>query len=78
MKRSKVSGKSCLLVSRTLAEVAKHIRAGVSTLELDKVVDEFIRDHHAYPAFLGYRDFPKSACISVNEEVVHGIPNDYG
>jgi methionyl aminopeptidase len=69
--------RSCLLVSRTLAEVAKHIRPGVTTLELDKVVDEFILDHHAYPAFLGYRDFPKSACISVNEEVVHGIPNEY-
>lgn len=68
---------SCLLVSRTLAEVAKNIRPGVTTLEMDKVVDEFIRDHHAYPAFLGYRDFPKSACISVNEAVVHGIPNDY-
>lgn len=68
---------SCLLVSRTLAEVAKQIRPGVTTLELDKVVDEFIRDHHGYPAFLGYKDFPKSACISVNEVVVHGIPNDY-
>ncbi|HYV94086.1 MAG TPA: type I methionyl aminopeptidase [Chitinophagales bacterium] len=69
--------KSCLLVSKTLAEVARHVRPGVTTLDLDKVVDEFIRDHHGLPAFLGYRDFPKSACISVNEEVVHGIPNDY-
>src|SRR5690242_9936228 len=69
--------KSCLLVSRTLEEVAKRIRPGVTTLELDKVVDEFIRDQHGFPAFLGYRDFPKSACISVNEEVVHGIANDY-
>lgn len=69
--------KSCLLVSKTLAEVARHVRPGVTTLELNKVVDEFIRDHHGLPAFLGYRDFPKSACISVNEEVVHGIPNDY-
>lgn len=69
--------KSCLLVSRTLAEVAKYIRPGVTTLELDKVVDEFIREHNGYPAFLGYRDFPKSACISVNEEVVHGIPHEY-
>ncbi len=69
--------RSCLLVSRTLAEVAKHIKPGVSTIKLDKIVDEFIRDHHGIPAFLGYRDFPNSACISVNEEVVHGIPNGY-
>lgn len=68
---------SCLLVSRTLAEVARHIKPGITTLELDQVVEEFIRDHKGVPAFLGYKDFPKSACISVNEAVVHGIPDSY-
>jgi methionyl aminopeptidase len=65
---------SSLLVSRTLAEVGKHIRPGISTLELDKIVEEYIRSHGGIPAFLGYRGFPNSACISVNEVVVHGIP----
>jgi methionyl aminopeptidase len=69
--------KSSLLVSRTLAEVGKHIKPGVSTIELDKIGEEFIRDHGGYPAFLGYRGFPKSLCISVNEHVVHGIPGTY-
>ncbi len=69
--------RSCLLVSRTLAETAKHIRPGISTMALNDIVDEFIRDHGGYPAFLGYRDFPKSACISVNDQVVHGIPSEY-
>ncbi|MEI7802343.1 MAG: type I methionyl aminopeptidase [Bacteroidota bacterium] len=66
---------SCILVSKTLAEVATHIQPGVSTQHLDEVAETFIRDHHATPAFKGYRDFPASLCISVNEEVVHGIPS---
>lgn len=63
-----------LLVGKTLAEVAKLIKPGVSTLELDKRGDEFIRDHGAIPAFYNYQGFPGHMCISVNEEVVHGIP----
>ncbi|AAQ66898.1 methionine aminopeptidase, type I [Porphyromonas gingivalis W83] len=63
------------LVGKTLAEVAKNIRPGVSTLMLDKVAEEFIRDHGAEPAFLGYGGFPNSICVSVNENVVHGIPS---
>lgn len=63
------------LVGRTLAEVARHIVPGVSTLELDKVAEEFIRDNGAVPAFLGYGGFPNSICTSVNEQVVHGIPS---
>lgn len=63
------------LVGKTLAEVAKHIRPGVTTLELDRVADTFIRDHGATPAFLGYGGFPNSICASVNEHVVHGIPS---
>ncbi len=66
-----------LLVSETLAEVAKYIRPGVTTNELDRVAEEFIRSHGAVPGFLGYGGFPKTLCVSVNENVVHGIPSDY-
>lgn len=64
------------MVGQALAEVAKHIRPGVSTLQLDKVAHDFILDHGAEPAFLGYNGFPNSLCTSVNEYVVHGIPSD--
>ena len=69
--------KSNILVSKTLAEVAKLIKPGVSTQQLDKRAEEFIRDNGAEPAFLGYRGYPKTLCTSVNSEVVHGIPSDY-
>lgn len=65
-----------LLVGRTLAEVAKLIAPGVTTKQLDKRAEEFIRDHGATPAFLGYNGFPGSLCTSVNDAVVHGIPSD--
>lgn len=65
---------SGLLVSKTLAEVAKYIRPGVTTQELDRVAETFIRDHKAQPAFLGYHGFPATLCTSINSEVVHGIP----
>jgi methionyl aminopeptidase len=65
-----------LLVSRTLAEVGRHIRAGITTRELDKIAESIIRDAGAEPAFLGYSGYPASSCISVNEVVVHGIPGD--
>jgi methionyl aminopeptidase len=68
---------SNMLVSRTLAEVAGHIRAGVTTLELDTIAETFIRDHNALPAFKGYAGFPNTLCTSVNDEVVHGIPSAY-
>ena len=67
---------SSLLVGKTLAELASRIRPGVTTLELDRVAQEFIRDHDAIPGFLGYSGFPNSICASVNSAVVHGIPND--
>lgn len=67
---------SCVLVSKTLAEVAAHIQPGVTTQHLDEVAETFIRDHGATPAFKGYRNFPASLCVSVNEEVVHGIPSE--
>src|SRR3990172_2722897 len=73
--------KSCLLVSKTIAETAKYIKEGVSTIKLDKIAEEFIRDNGATPAFKGYRKeknvFDYTLCVSVNEQVVHGIPNEY-
>ena len=67
---------SSLLVGKTLAELATRIRPGVTTLELDRVAEEFIRDHGGYPGFLGYNKYPNSICASVNSAVVHGIPNE--
>ena len=69
--------KAALLVGKTLGEVGKHIRPGIRTIELDKIAEEFIRDHGAVPAFKGYEGFPGSLCISVNDAVVHGIPGNY-
>ena len=66
-----------LLVSATLAEVGRHIKPGVTTLELDRIAEEFIRSHGAVPGFLGYGGFPNTLCVSVNENVVHGIPSNY-
>jgi methionyl aminopeptidase len=68
---------SNLLVSKTLAEVATHIRPGITTLALDAVAETFIRDHGALPGFKGYAGFPNTLCTSVNDEVVHGIPSGY-
>jgi len=65
------------LVSKTLAEVAKIIRPGITTLALDKRAEEFIRDNGAVPGFLGYNGYPNTLCISVNDAVVHGIPSSY-
>lgn len=69
---------SHLLVSKTLAVVAGHIKPGITTLYLDKIAEEYIRDNGAVPAFLGYGGFPKTLCTSVNDEIVHGIPSGYG
>lgn len=57
-----------------LVEIAKHIRPGVTTAELDKVAYDFIRKHGAEPSFLNYNGYPASICASVNDAVVHGIP----
>ncbi|WP_372490062.1 M24 family metallopeptidase [Chitinophaga sedimenti] len=65
--------KSAQLVSATLEEVAKSIKPGMTTLEVDELAETFIRDHGAVPAFKNYKGFPASCCISVNEAVVHGI-----
>jgi methionyl aminopeptidase len=68
---------SNILVSRTLAEIAKFIKPGITTLYLDNIAETFIRDHNAVPAFKGYGGFPNTLCTSVNDEVVHGIPSGY-
>jgi methionyl aminopeptidase len=65
------------LVSKTLAEVGKHVAPGVTTAKLNEVADTFIRDHGAIPSFLGYDGFPAALCMSVNDVVVHGFPSDY-
>lgn len=66
-----------LLVSRTLAEVGKEIKPGVTTRALDKIAEDFILDNGAKPGFKGYNGFPATLCTSVNGQVVHGIPSDY-
>jgi methionyl aminopeptidase len=68
---------SNMLVSRTLAEIARYIKPGVTTLYLDSIAETFIRDNNAVPAFKGYGGFPNTLCTSVNDEVVHGIPSNY-
>lgn len=65
---------SSLLVGKTLAVVARHIKPGIRTKDLDIIAEEFIRDSGALPAFKGYGTFPATLCISINDEVVHGIP----
>lgn len=71
--------KNCLLVSSTIAEVAKYIKPGVTGSKLDEIAETFIKDHGAEPAFKGYPgsvfDFPGTLCISFNEVIVHGIPD---
>jgi len=66
---------SNLLVSATLASVAGLMKPGVTTLEIDRLAEEFIRDHGGIPGFKGYQGYPTTLCISINDEVVHGIPS---
>jgi methionyl aminopeptidase len=67
---------SALLVSKTLGHLAPLIQPGTTTIYLDQIAEEYIRDHNAVPAFKGQYDYPNTLCTSVNEQVVHGIPND--
>jgi len=71
---------SAQIVSRTLGEVAKYIEPGVTTGKLDRIAEEYIKKNDGRPAFKGYgpkgNEFPGTLCISINEEVVHGIPSD--
>lgn len=68
---------SSLLVSKTLGEIAKVIRPGIKTIELNKLAETFIRDNGGIPAFLNYHGFPYSLCISLNDQVVHGFPGEH-
>ena len=68
--------KAGLVVGRTLELLRGHVRAGISTAELDGIAEDSIRSAGATPSFLGYHGFPASICASVNDEVVHGIPGD--
>lgn len=67
---------SALIVSKTLGMLASEVKPGVTTLELDALAESYIRDHGAEPGFLGLYDFPNTLCMSPNEQVVHGIPNN--
>lgn len=66
---------SAVLVSKTLTEVARVLKPGITTLSLDEMIGTFIRDHGAIPSFLNYNGYPFNSCISVNDVVVHGFPN---
>src|SRR5690606_4474219 len=68
---------SAKILSHLLAEIAKVIKPGITTLALDKLAYDYIHDHGGTPAFLHYQGFPNSLCISVNDQVVHGIPSEY-
>jgi methionyl aminopeptidase len=67
--------RSCALAADTLLMIAEHIKPGITTLEIDALVHDYIVKHEAYPSPLNYRGFPKSVCTSVNEVVCHGIPD---
>ena len=67
---------NAIIVSKTLAEVAKYIKPGVKTMTLDEIAEAYIRSEGAVPGFKGYRGFPATLCISINDEVVHGIPGE--
>ena len=68
---------NALMVSKTLAEVGRHIEPGITTKELDVIAEKFIRSLGAVPGFLGYEGFPATLCLSVNDVVVHGFPSGY-
>lgn len=66
-----------LILGKAHGEVAKRVKPGVKTIELDRIAEEFIRDHDGVPSFKNYNGFPSSLCISLNENVVHGFPGEY-
>ena len=68
---------SAQILGKAHGEVAKAVKPGVRTIELDNIAEEYIRDNGGEPSFKGYNGFPSSLCISVNENVVHGFPGDY-
>ena len=68
---------SALLVSKTLSEVAKILKAGITTVSLDVFIGEYLKDNNAVPSFLNFHGYPFNSCISVNDVVVHGFPGKY-
>jgi len=62
------------ILARVLQKVQLIVRAGITTLDIDRLSEELILKEKALPAFKGYKGFPATACVSVNEEIVHGIP----
>src|SRR5438270_11251884 len=68
---------SALLVSKTLSEVARLLKPGITTTSIDQFIGTFIKDHQATPSFLNYHGYPFNSCISVNDVVVHGFPGNY-
>jgi methionyl aminopeptidase len=68
---------SALLVSKTLSEVAKILKAGLTTVSLDVFIGEYLKDNNAVPSFLNFHGYPFNSCISVNDVVVHGFPGKY-
>lgn len=73
IERMKTAGR---IAGLTLKEVARHLKPGVTTKDLDRIAEKFIRSQGATPTFIGYRGYPASLCVSINEEVVHGIPGN--
>lgn len=68
---------SCDILARTHGEVAKIVKAGTPTIQLNKIAEEYIRDNGGVPSFLNFNGFPYTLCISLNDQVVHGFPSDY-
>lgn len=68
---------SAQILGKAHGEVAKHVKPGVKTQELDRIAEEFIRDNGGIPSFKNFNGFPASLCISLNENVVHGFPSEY-
>jgi methionyl aminopeptidase len=69
--------RSCKLAAETLRFIQEYVKEGISTSQLDQLIETFIRDHKAIPAPLNYLGYPKSCCVSVNEVICHGVPNEY-
>jgi len=70
-----IMARASRLVAETLAMLRREVRAGVTTEDLDRLAEQFIRSHGGTPAFKGYRNYPKTLCASINDQVVHGIPS---
>ncbi|HTK86316.1 MAG TPA: type I methionyl aminopeptidase [Nitrospiraceae bacterium] len=70
-----IMARASRLVAETLAMLRREVRVGVTTEDLDRLAEQFIRSHGGTPAFKGYRNYPKTLCASINDQVVHGIPS---